>query len=122
MAFAIFIALFIIEVLIAVLINDQFIRPLFGDVLVVILIFFFLRSFLTVKTQWLALGTLAFSWAVEFAQYLQLIRHLDLQDNAVARTVIGTTFDGKDLLAYTVGVAIAAALDYYWVRNASSPR
>ncbi|MGD1939224.1 MAG: DUF2809 domain-containing protein [Cyanophyceae cyanobacterium] len=116
-AFAIFIALFIVEVLIAVFVDDQFIRPILGDVLVVILIFFFLRAFLTAKTQWLGLGTLAFSWAVEFAQYFQVIRHLGLQNNAVARTVIGTTFDWKDLLAYTVGVAIAAILDCYWVRD-----
>ena len=116
-AFAIFIALFIVEVLIAVFVDDQFIRPILGDVLVVILIFFFLRAFLTAKTQRLGLGTLAFSWAVEFAQYFQVIRLLGLQNNAVARTVIGTTFDWKDLLAYTVGVAIAAILDCYWVRD-----
>ncbi|MGD1850506.1 MAG: DUF2809 domain-containing protein [Cyanophyceae cyanobacterium] len=117
-AFIIFVALFIVEVVIAVFVNDQFIRPILGDVLVVILIFFFLRSFLTAKTQWLGLGTLAFSWAIEFAQYFQVVRHLGWQNNAVARTVIGTTFDWKDLLAYTVGVALAAALDYQWVRAA----
>ena len=43
-AFIIFVALFIVEVVIAVFVNDQFIRPILGDVLVVILIFFFLRS------------------------------------------------------------------------------
>ena len=116
-AFAIFIALFIVEVLIALFVDDGFIRPILGDVLVVILIFFFLRAFLTAKTQWLALGTLAFSWSVELAQYFRVVHHLGWQDNAIARTVIGTVFDWKDLVAYTVGVAIAALIDAQWVRH-----
>ncbi len=116
-AFAIFIALFIVEVLIALFVDDGFIRPILGDVLVVILIFFFLRAFLTAKTQWLALGTLAFSWSVELAQYFRVVHLLGWQDNAIARTIIGTVFDWKDLLAYTVGVAIAAIIDKRWIRR-----
>ena len=116
-AFVIFAALFVLEVLIALFVNDRFIRPLLGDVLVVILIFFFLRSFLTTKTQWLALGTLAFAWVIEFAQYFQIVRHLGLQDNAIARVVIGTVFDWKDLVAYTIGVVIAAAIDRQWLKG-----
>jgi len=117
MAFVIFIALFGVEVLIALYVRDPIIRPLFGDVLVVILMFFFLRSLLTAKTQWLALGTLAFAFAVEFAQYFRVIHHLGWQDNAIARTIMGSVFDGKDLVAYTIGVAIAAVIDRGWVKE-----
>ncbi|WP_313805618.1 DUF2809 domain-containing protein [Flavobacterium sp.] len=42
--------LFITEVLIAVCIRDNFIRPYLGDVLVVILLYCFLKSFVKVKT------------------------------------------------------------------------
>ena len=120
-AFAIFAVLFVVELLIALFVRDSIIRPLFGDVLVVIVVFFFLRSLLTTKTQWLALGTLAFSFAVEFAQYFRVIHHLGWQDNAIARTVIGSVFDWKDLVAYTLGVAIAIMMDQGWVQPSTGP-
>ena len=105
-AFGWFSLLFAIEVLIAVFVRDRLIRPFVGDVLVVMLIFFFLKSFLTVSPRFLAIGTLAFAWTVEFAQYFQFVRWLGLEDVTIARIVLGSTFDWLDLVAYTLGTAI----------------
>jgi len=108
-SFAIFLLLFAIEAAIAIWIDDRIIRPLVGDLLVVILVFYFVRAFLCVRTRWLALGSLAFAWAVEFSQYFRLVERLGLADNRLARTVIGSVFDWKDLVAYTIGAAIVVA-------------
>jgi hypothetical protein len=107
-SFALFFAIFVIEILIALFVRDRFIRPYLGDVLAVMLVFFFARSFIETRTRFLALGTLTFAFALELAQYLRLVDHLGLSDNRFASIVIGSTFDVGDLLSYTVGVAIVA--------------
>ncbi|MGD1903259.1 MAG: DUF2809 domain-containing protein [Geitlerinemataceae cyanobacterium] len=108
-SFWIFLLLFAIEAAIAIWIDDRFVRPLLGDFLVVILVFYFVRAFVRARTRWIALGSLAFAWAVEFAQYFRLVEVLGLADNRLARTVIGSVFDPKDLVAYTLG-ALAVVL------------
>lgn len=50
-----FIIVFIIEVLIALFINDKFIRPYVGDILVVVLIYCFIRSFVGIEGKLLPL-------------------------------------------------------------------
>lgn len=50
--------LFVIEVLIALFVHDNFIRPYVGDVLVVILIYCFVKSFLDLPEFVLAIGVL----------------------------------------------------------------
>jgi hypothetical protein len=109
-----FFILFIIEVLIAVFIDDAIIRPLVGDVLVVILLFFAVRSLSDAPTLPIALGVLIFAWGVEFAQYFRLIYWLGWEDNAIARTVIGTRFDPRDLVAYTLGAVMIAIAEQRW--------
>lgn len=104
--FLIFLIIFLIEIGIALWVNDRWIRPLLGDALVVILIFCFVRSFFPLPTIPLAVGVLLFAYTVEFAQYFELVDRLGLADNRLAATVIGTTFDWRDLLAYTAGVGI----------------
>lgn len=109
-----FFILFVIEVTIALLIDDAIIRPLVGDVLVVILLFFAVRSLSAAPTLPIVMGVLIFAWAVEFAQYFRLIYRLGWADNAIARTVIGTRFDPRDLVAYILGAVIVAIADSRW--------
>lgn len=101
-----FCSLFMIEVLIAVFIHDDFIRPFIGDMLVILLMYSFVGIFLKGPTNWICAALLLFAYLVEGAQALRLVERLGLQDNTLARIVIGTTFDWKDLLAYTVGAAL----------------
>lgn len=99
-------AIFIAEVLIALYVRDQFVRPYVGDVLVVILIYCFVRAFLTLPVWPLALSVLAFAFAVEGLQYLQWVEWLGLSEYALARTVMGTSFQWMDLVAYTAGITV----------------
>ncbi|MGM9509716.1 DUF2809 domain-containing protein [Larkinella sp. GY13] len=105
------ILLFITEVLIALFLNDEFIRPYVGDFLVVILLYCFLRSFLNTAVLPTALFVLVFSYTLEVLQYFNLVELLGLQQYKLARIVIGTSFEWIDLLAYTLGVLFIVYLE-----------
>lgn len=115
--FVIAFILFVVEVLIALFVHDNFIRPFFGDFLVVVLIYCFLRAFLNVSPMRIAIGTLLFSFSVEFAQYFKIIEILGLKGNPWAEVVIGTHFNPFDLLAYFLGVLFAYVSDNYLVKH-----
>jgi len=100
------IGLLLVEISIALFIHDNIIRPLVGDMLVVILIFTICRTVLKANNLRLALCVLIFSFAVEIAQYFDLVSILGLQNFELARTIIGTTFDFHDLLAYSAGILL----------------
>jgi hypothetical protein len=103
---ALSIGLFVVEIFIALFIHDNIVRPFVGDMLVVILIFTICRSVIKADHFWLALSVLIFSFAVELGQYFNLVSILGLQEIELARTIIGTTFDFHDLLAYSAGILL----------------
>ncbi len=105
------VCLLLIELSIALWVNDDFVRPYLGDVLVVILIYAFVRAFFKVAIVPAALGVLVFAFGVEFLQYFKIVEVLGWEASAIARTIIGTTFTWEDLIAYTVGVGILLALE-----------
>lgn len=100
---ALTVSLFLIETLIALYIHDGFVRPYLGDVLVVILIYCFLKSFLKIPVLPTAVFVLVFSFSIEFLQYFELVKLLHLENSKVARTVIGSSFEWLDLVAYISG-------------------
>lgn len=100
------VALFIIEVLIALYIKDSIIRPHVGDVIVVILIYCFLRSFINMPVITLATISLLFAFATEALQYFKIVERLGLRDSALASIVIGTHFSWIDLFCYIAGIMI----------------
>jgi hypothetical protein len=104
--FGLTILIFAIEVLIALYVHDTIIRPYIGDVLVVILIYCFIKSFFKLPVLSVAVFVLLFSFGVEFLQYLNIVEKLGLQNSKIARTVIGTSFAWIDLVCYTVGIII----------------
>lgn len=101
-----FIILFIVEAFIALFVRDTIIRPFVGDVLVVILVYAFIRIFVAKPIKLLPIYVFLFAAAVEAMQYFNIVQLLNLQDNALARVVLGTTFDVKDILCYLVGAII----------------
>lgn len=109
--FIIAVLLFITEVLIALFINDHFIRPYLGDVFVVILIYCSIRAFFNTSVTKTALGVLAFSFFIELLQYFNIVQVLGLQHNRLARIVIGTSFAWEDLVAYTAGIVIVILVE-----------
>jgi hypothetical protein len=60
--FIVAVILFGIEVLIALYIKDNFIRPYVGDVLVVILLYCLIKSFINTTVLTTAIGVLLFSF------------------------------------------------------------
>jgi hypothetical protein len=104
--FTLTLLLLTIEFLIALYIHDAFIRPYIGDVLVVILLYCFVKSFLNTAVFQTAIGVLIFSYVVETLQYFHIVDVLGLGHSKVARIVIGSSFSWLDILSYTAGIAI----------------
>jgi len=98
--------LFLVEVYIAIFINDQWIRPLVGDILVIALIYCFVQTFWNIPVNRAIAAIFLFACLAELAQYFRLVDRLGLQDNRFWATVIGTTFDWKDMVAYAMGAVI----------------
>ena len=111
------ILLFAVEVFIALFVHDRFIRPFVGDVLVVILIYTFIRIFIPEKIRPLPLFIFIFAAGVEVAQYFKIVEVLGLQDNKVMSTIIGTSFDIRDILCYFVGCVICGIWEYVRYRK-----
>jgi hypothetical protein len=101
-----FLLLLSIETGIALWINDSIIRPYLGDMLVVILLYVFIKSILPLSTYPLAISIFFFACLVEVAQFFGVVSLIGLQHNDFARIVMGTQFDWKDVLAYALGITI----------------
>jgi hypothetical protein len=115
--FGVAILIFFIEILIALYVNDSIVRPYFGDVLVVILMYCFLKSFLQLSIMTVAIAVLLFSFTIEFLQYLNIVATLGLEKSKIARTVIGTSFSWIDLLTYIIGITIVLGVEKYWLKK-----
>jgi len=98
-----FLAIFVTETLIALFVHDTIIRPFIGDVIVEWLLYCFIRIFFLYKFRWLPFYVFLFSVGIELLQYIKLINLLGLQDNAVMRAILGTSFSWIDIVCYAVG-------------------
>ncbi len=103
-----------IEVCIALFVHDRFIRPYVGDMLVVIVIYTFVRIFIPEKCRLLPFYIFLFAAGVEVLQWVGIVELLGLQDNRFFRVLIGSTFDIKDILCYAVGCVLLGV--YEWKR------
>ncbi|MFT7589082.1 MAG: hypothetical protein ACI959_001296 [Limisphaerales bacterium] len=107
------IILFIVEILIALYVKDQIIRPYGGDFLVVILIFGFFRSFLKSSSTKIALWVFLFAAVIETLQYFNFIVRIGLSNSEIARVIFGNTFSWHDLLVYFLGLIAALLIDKF---------
>ena len=110
--FIAFILLFITEAFIAYFLKDGFIRHTFGDFLVVILLYCFFSSFIKATPIFMASAVLAIAFIIEFLQMADLLAYLNLQNNTLAKTILGSTFQIGDLIAYTLGVISILIFEY----------
>lgn len=106
-----FIILFIIEVIIALFIDDKIIRPYIGDILVIILMYTFIRSFIKKPIKFLSIYLFFFATFVEVMQYFNILEILGLQNNKFLSIIFGSVFDIKDVLCYLIGSIILLVLD-----------
>ena len=99
--------IFLVEVLIATKLSDIFfVRAYLGDVIVVMLLYTFVKSFVKVNDQKLIMGILIFSWMVEFAQYFNIAEKLGFRPGSLMYIVIGNSFSWIDNLCYAIGCLI----------------
>jgi len=119
--FAFFILIFTIETLIAIYVHDNFVRPYLGDVLVVILIYCFVKSFLKLHVLTAALLVLAFAFTIEILQFLNIVEKLHLEKSKIAKTVIGTSFSWMDIQMYVVGIVIVIAVEKNRINSKKTP-
>jgi len=105
--------LFIIEIIIALYFHDGFVRPYFGDFLVVMLIYCTVKSAGNLPVVQAVIAVLLFAYLIEILQYFDIVHRLGLGGSALATTVIGTTFQWGDIVAYTLGIICVVAVERF---------
>ncbi len=103
--------LFLIEVFIALFIQDAFIRPYGGDFLVVILLYCTIKGIVNSSELKTAAAVLSFSYLIETLQYFQFVKVLGLDSYPLANIIIGTSFAWWDIVAYTLGIVTVLAFE-----------
>ena len=106
--------LLLIEVIIALYVHDDFIRPYVGDVLVVIVIYTFIRIIVPEKCKLIPLILFIIAAGVELLQLANIVEILGVEDNKFLKILIGSVYDIKDIVCYAVGCVILCM--YEWVR------
>lgn len=104
-------ALIAVEVLIALFVNDSFVRPYVGDMLVVVVIWAIARAVIPEGVRLMPLYVFMFAAAVELMQYFDIVRLLGLENNRFFSILIGSTADLKDVACYAAGCLAAAGIE-----------
>ena len=115
--FIAFIILFIGEVLIALYAHDEFVRPLLGDFLVVIMLYCLVKSVVKKQEFEIGLFVLIFAYLVELGQYYQLVKLVGLGDNQLANIVFGNFFSWVDIVMYTLGIMLVLTFEYLRLKD-----
>lgn len=106
-----FVLLFLTEAFIALFVHDAFVRPYVGDVLVVSVVYAFIRIFFPDGVPWLWLYVVLFAVIVEVTQYFQLAALLGLEKYWLANVFLGSVFDLGDIICYVAGGLLIAAAE-----------
>ena len=106
-----FSSLLLTEILIALFVRDDFVRPYVGDMLVTVLICCFVRIFFPKGVPGLSIYVFLFAAAVEIGQYFDMVKLLGLENNRFFSVLLGTTFSPADLLCYALGCIAFWLLD-----------
>ena len=109
--FVLTVILLVVEVLIALFVHDRFVRPYVGDMLVVVVIYTFIRIWIPDSVRLLPFYVFLFATGVEILQYFNFVELLGVADNPFLRILLGTSFDGKDILCYAVGCVLVWAVE-----------
>jgi hypothetical protein len=107
-----FLILFIIEACLAFFIKEGFIRHTFGDVLVVIMLYCLIKSFVKAKPIYIVITVLIVSFGIEFLQLTHILQWLNIENNKALKLILGSTFDINDLLSYLFGIIVVLLIEY----------
>ena len=116
----IFCGLLAVEVCIALFVNDAFIRPYVGDMLVTLLLCCLCRVIVPNKVRLLPLYVIIFAACVEVGQYFDLVALLGLADNRILSIALGRTFSWMDIVCYGIGCVVAVWLDRILIKKCVS--
>ncbi|MFJ1472643.1 DUF2809 domain-containing protein [Capnocytophaga cynodegmi] len=99
------VSLLLIEVLIATIFRKiYFLRAYVGDILVVMLIYTFVLSFLKVKNKdKLLVGIFLFAVAIEILQFFKIAELLGFSKGSIGYILMGNYFSWEDIICYAVG-------------------
>jgi len=111
--FLLAVALFMIEVAIAAYMDDAVVRPYFGDLLVVILIYCAIKTFIDSAPVKTAIAVFIFACLIEVSQYYHLVQLLGWGRSSTATTVMGTFFSFVDILMYALGTLVIIGAETY---------
>jgi hypothetical protein len=117
----IFLALFMVEVLIALFARGA-VRGYLGDVIVIPALYFFLRAVFFPKDGIFSVYVLPFlcyftGWFVEILQALSVPKELGLDSSSFPGILVGGTYDLKDGLCYFLGlvlIGVFLAIETRW--------
>jgi len=109
--------LFVLLVLIALFVRDRFVRPYFGDVLVVIFIGCAIRVFIPEGVRFLPFFVFLFASGVEVAQYFHVAEHLGLDSYPILSVAVGGTFSLPDILCYGAGCLFLFAVEEFFQKK-----
>lgn len=113
---AVFVLLLAVEVLIALFVHDDFVRPYVGDMIVTVVVWSFLRIIFPDRFKLMSLYVMIFAILVEVGQYFHYTELLGIT-NPVLVTMMGTSFAWADIACYAVGCVIAAVADTVMFRR-----
>ena len=101
-----FVLLLTVEILIALFVRDDFIRPYGGDILVTVLICAAVRILFPTGVRLLPLWVFLFAAGVEIGQYFDFVTLLGFGDITFFRILLGSTFSVADLICYAAGCVL----------------
>ena len=110
------IVLFLVELSIAILHFNAFIRGFLGDVLVILLMYSFLKIFIKNHILKIAVLVLAFAYFVEVLQFFKLAETFNIKSK-ILLVIVGSVFDLWDLVAYTLGFLIILLIEKIFLKN-----
>ncbi len=109
--FIVSIVLLIFEIIIAKYFHDDFIRPYFGDFLVIFLMYYLMKTFIKKQASTLAFWSLGLAYFVEGLQFYHLVDLIGLEKYPFLKIIIGSSFSLYDMLAYSLGFLVISIIE-----------
>lgn len=114
------ICLLFTEIAIALFVKDKIIRPYIGDLLVVILIYAFVKIWISNREILVAISVFVFACFIELLQYFHIVEVLGLDDNKVATVIIGSKFNTLDIVMYLMGTIVVILTEKFLKSRATN--